>query len=639
MSARIPVALLSLAALLAPLWVLPVSYESFLLPKTVLLFTLSAAAAAAWLIGAPRGLSPATEDARVRSWVVLLASFALSYVLSPWRAAGTEEFALASSWVMAGLVAALSVRTPRELHRLAAAAGLAGVAAAAWSLCEGPASPGLLGNPSFVASYLAGVGPLLLWLSASQPWPAGAAWTAGLALAAAALAGSGCRGAWLAALASWPLAGVAVFRAAGERRRRWGVAAAAAGALALAGAAVSSGPFIVARAAAAARADAPALRGRLLMWRVAGDMIRERPLTGQGPGGYYYRHLEHQARLLEEPARAAWLPYWRHTHSAHDAYLNLTAETGALGLAAFLAVVAAAYRGWRRRRSQEPALDATLRDAWACAALALLVDGLLGLTLQLPASALLLALALASASAPAPVEAPAAPGRADDRRSPLRLAAAVAATLLLILGAARLWLRQAAEIAVGRAMTAVFRQDLAAGERELRRAAALSPSDGRAQFFLGNVLLLSGRPDAAASRLEAAAVLLSDPNVSYDLGLSSLGRGDDAAARRWTLAALRLKPAFPEALATLGDLSQRQGRLTEAEAWFRRSLVLAPGNPAVVRELGLLCARLGRRKEAIDLLVQVNRLFPDDAAVAAEIRALHPAAARSSRGAAPRPAL
>ena len=103
-----------------------------------------------------------------------------------------------------------------------------------------------------------------------------------------------------------------------------------------------------------------------------------------------------------------------------------------------------------------------------------------------------------------------------------------------------------------------------------------------------------GRAGEAVGPLTEALRRSSDPNIPYDLALAYLEQGDLAAARRWCSASLKLKPVFPEAFATLGFLSRREGHNKEAEEWLRRSLEDAPGNPAVERELGLLAAAGGR---------------------------------------------
>ena len=260
-----------------------------------------------------------------------------------------------------------------------------------------------------------------------------------------------------------------------------------------------------------------------------------------------------------------------------------------------------------------------MRDAWGLAALALLVDGFLGLTLQLPASAFLLALALNAASSSSAVETPPALIPHPSYLIPLFRWSLAVLLLAAAIPVARL---QASDILVGRALAAVRANELARAEEALNKAIAAAPMHARAHFFKGNVLLMLGRPGEAVEPLTEALRRSSDPNIPYNLALAWLEQGDLAAARRWCAAALRLKPVFPEAFATLGFISRREGQSREAEGWLWRALEAAPGNPAVVRELGLLAAAAGRKAEARRLLEPLVRAYPDDAEVVKALRGL-----------------
>lgn len=131
-----------------------------------------------------------------------------------------------------------------------------------------------------------------------------------------------------------------------------------------------------------------------------------------------------------------------------------------------------------------------------------------------------------------------------------------------------------------------------------------------------------GRPAEAVRPLEEALRRSSDPNIPYDLCLAYLEQEDLVPARRWCASSLKLKPVFPEAFATLGFISRREGQNKEAEDWLRRALEAAPGNPAVERELGLLAAAAGRKAEARRLLEPLARAWPDDEEVAKILRGL-----------------
>lgn len=604
--------LISILALALPVWFLPVSFEAFLLPKTVLL------AAGALGALALRAFFPGVQfrNARSLAWTGFFCVLTLSYAASPWRAAGFEAYALIGGFALAGLAASLVFRRDGA-EMPAQAASLAAAAASAWALWQGPGAPSTLGNPDFLASYLAGCGPLLAALCARSKGRRAWAWAAAGALCFAALLSSGSRGAWLAAALVWlPFFALAWRETSGSGRRVLNTLAIFCALLVIGNLAVKSrsAAFVRDRAAAALRTDTKAFSGRKLMWSVAVEMTRDRPLLGQGPGGYHYKYLEFQARELAGPGAAPLSGYWTYTHSAHNAYLQLAADSGLLGLAAFLLIIGFSIKGWLAARVSLPPGARLLNDAWGAVALAFLVDGFLGLTLQLPASAFLLALALNAAAAAEAEPAPILPPAASSLRWPL--------AALLVFASIPLWRLQASDILVGRALKAVQAQEPARAEESLQKAVSAAPMHARAHFFRGNVLIMQGRAAEAVQPLSEALRRSSDPNIPYDLCLAYLEQEDLVSARRWCASSLKLKPVFPEAFATLGFISRREGQKKEAEGWLRRSLEAAPGNPAVERELGLLAAEAGRKAEARTLLEPLARAWPDDEEVMKTLRGL-----------------
>ena len=106
--------------------------------------------------------------------------------------------------------------------------------------------------------------------------------------------------------------------------------------------------------------------GRLSLWAAALAMFRDAPVLGQGPYGFMLHHRAYLDGLS--------LPAWVHVEDrvtpwAHNLYLELLAEQGALGLAAFGATVAAAAVTFARIR-RTPRSDIQLLAAGAGAALA-----------------------------------------------------------------------------------------------------------------------------------------------------------------------------------------------------------------------------------------------------------------------------
>jgi len=105
--------------------------------------------------------------------------------------------------------------------------------------------------------------------------------------------------------------------------------------------------------------------GRLSLWAAALAMFRDAPVLGQGPHGFMLHHRAY----LDALALPAWVYVEdRVTPWAHNLYLELLAEQGGLGLAAFGATMAAAVATFARIRRTRQA-DIQLLAAGAGAAL------------------------------------------------------------------------------------------------------------------------------------------------------------------------------------------------------------------------------------------------------------------------------
>lgn len=74
---------------------------------------------------------------------------------------------------------------------------------------------------------------------------------------------------------------------------------------------------------------------RMVMWKAAIGMIRDRPILGHGLNTFMANYLDY------------WVGGERMPRYAHNCYLQMAAETGIVGLLAFLALLGAIFwRGW-----------------------------------------------------------------------------------------------------------------------------------------------------------------------------------------------------------------------------------------------------------------------------------------------------
>ena len=72
---------------------------------------------------------------------------------------------------------------------------------------------------------------------------------------------------------------------------------------------------------------------RLLMWRTAGEMIKDKPVAGVGIGMYKVKFFEYRDRVLDK------IPYfgvYEKAEQAHNEYLQLWAEMGTIGITAVI---------------------------------------------------------------------------------------------------------------------------------------------------------------------------------------------------------------------------------------------------------------------------------------------------------------
>jgi O-antigen ligase len=120
-----------------------------------------------------------------------------------------------------------------------------------------------------------------------------------------------------------------------------------------------------------------AVQGRATENLAAFHVFRDHPLLGVGPGQFFNRYSAEAGNALD-------MRFLKQNRRAHNLYLEIAADTGALGLAAFLALVGVTLVQLRR-------LAQFWR--WANPELASLADALLVALIAYMASAVFLQLA------------------------------------------------------------------------------------------------------------------------------------------------------------------------------------------------------------------------------------------------------
>ena len=151
--------------------------------------------------------------------------------------------------------------------------------------------------------------------------------------------------------------------------------------------------------------------------------------------------------------------------------------------------------------------------------------------------------------------------------------------------------------------------DLAAAEREFRRAIQLSPSNPEAHMAYAVFLCSAGRNSESLAEIEYglslnSTALLPNQGAAW-LYLTNGDPGKAEAQARRTI------QSFPDSLQphfVLGWAAWCQGKAEEAVAAFEKALSIARGAISL-SFLGHIYARLGRTEEATGLLRELDKLF------------------------------
>ena len=118
-----------------------------------------------------------------------------------------------------------------------------------------------------------------------------------------------------------------------------------------------SGQTIIGRFVSAATGQEASLRQRLMIWQVSFLMARAHPFIGQGIGTYKYHYLWYQGKFFENPANQNRLNLAVWAREAHNEYLQILVEMGALGLFFWLWLIftffGENYRGLKKEKNQK----------------------------------------------------------------------------------------------------------------------------------------------------------------------------------------------------------------------------------------------------------------------------------------------
>jgi len=136
------------------------------------------------------------------------------------------------------------------------------------------------------------------------------------------------------------------------------------------------------------------IKRRIATWKFTGMMIKDYPLLGSGIGTYQYNTLRYQAEFFAQGENRSLYPHG-FADKAHNEYLQLWAELGVIGLGIFIWLMISYFNcGIKMLRKIKDEYRQGIIIGLMGAVAAVLVDGIFGFPLHLPATVVLFWLAL-----------------------------------------------------------------------------------------------------------------------------------------------------------------------------------------------------------------------------------------------------
>jgi len=133
---------------------------------------------------------------------------------------------------------------------------------------------------------------------------------------------------------------------------------------------------------------------RMAIWKFTTMMIKDHLILGSGVGTFKYNTLDYQAEFFSQGDNRSLYPYGI-AYDAHNEYLHFWAELGIVGLGIFLwMVIAYFYYGLKLLKKTKNNYTQGMLIGMMGVVVAVLVDGIFGFPLHLPATIIIFWLSL-----------------------------------------------------------------------------------------------------------------------------------------------------------------------------------------------------------------------------------------------------
>ncbi len=362
------------------------------------------------------------------------------------------------------------------------------------------------------------------------------------------------------------------------------------------------------------------IKRRIATWKFTVLMIKDHPLLGSGIGTYKYNTLKYQAEFFEQGENRTLYPHG-FADKAHNEYLQLWAEIGIVGLGIFIWLIISYFScGLRilRKIKDEYEYKRGIIIGLMGSIVAVLIDGLFGFPLHLPATVILFWLVLALTIVTIKIDADAEEkyiirknSNLISRLKPILYITIIVLTIFLCFVITRPFI---AKVYWYYANIEIENENWNEAIKTNEKALKWDPYFGEIYYNIGKILEIKELYGVALEYFEKAAKYTDNSNLPQDFALIYLKSGqlDKAAIKlKQAISYQRDEKSMFPLYSELGNVFLQLGRYKPAEIAFKNALKINPD--FVNAHYGLAGAYLNQNKieEALVELQKVIELAPD----------------------------
>lgn len=379
----------------------------------------------------------------------------------------------------------------------------------------------------------------------------------------------------------------------------------------------------------------PSINTRILMWKITGLMIKDKPFLGGGVGSFKINYLDYQARFLREHPK--YNKYWINAKEAHNEYLQIGAEIGLFGLGIILIIILKLYNLFIIFLKKEIDNKRKL-TCWGLllGITSFLIHSLFTFPLHVPAlgSAFFIILGLSvvyiknfdlTEERDKEIKENYLMNGEKKRSKNFRLYLLYTILILLIMLllidtiVVRPYLAEVYAYQGGKYYDdGNYKESLL----KYKYANKLNPFNGRVLFNLGVNYYILGIYEEAEKIFKESIKYYNDRNVYGNLGLCYMKMGDYQRAEKEFKYAIYLNPRFSKAYSDLGLLYFEKANYDGAIEQWKKILEIDPDfseNYIVLVNLGVVYEKKEMPDKALEYFVQALQLVPEGSPIIEEI--------------------